>query len=31
MAGNGGLSGVRLARMQEVMEGYVERGQVPGL
>lgn len=27
----GGLSKARLARMHEVMAGYVERGQVPGL
>ena len=26
-----GLSRVRLARMHEVMAGYVERGEVPGL
>src|SRR6476659_9496375 len=31
MAGNGGLSRARLARMREVMQGYVERGEVPGL
>lgn len=27
----GGFSQARLARMQDVMVGYVERGQVPGL
>src|SRR5205823_12015651 len=27
----GGLSRVRLGRMHEVMAGYVERGEVPGL
>src|SRR5436309_2241429 len=27
----GGLSGARLARMHDVMAGYVERGEVPGL
>ncbi len=27
----GGLSGVRLGRMHDVMAGYVERGEVPGL
>ena len=27
----GGLSKVRLGRMHEVMAGYVERGEVPGL
>jgi CubicO group peptidase (beta-lactamase class C family) len=27
----GGLSSVRLGRMHEVMAGYVERGEVPGL
>ena len=26
-----GLSGARLARMHDVMAGYVERGEVPGL
>ena len=26
-----GLSGGRLARMHDVMAGYVERGEVPGL
>src|SRR6266496_3079966 len=28
---NGGLSRVRLGRMHDVMTGYVERGEVPGL
>src|SRR5437667_6536483 len=27
----GGLSNARLGRMHEVMAGYVERGEVPGL
>ncbi len=27
----GGLSGARLGRMREVMSGYVERGELPGL
>src|SRR5256885_14666929 len=27
----GGLSGVRLGRMHDIMAGYVERGEVPGL
>ena len=27
----GGLSKSRLARMRDVMAGYVERGEVPGL
>jgi CubicO group peptidase (beta-lactamase class C family) len=29
--GTGGLSGARLSRMHEVMDGHVERGYVPGL
>ena len=28
---NGGLSKVRLGRMHDIMAGYVERGEVPGL
>jgi len=28
---NGGLSRARLGRMHDVMSGYVERGDVPGL
>src|SRR5437773_1340760 len=28
---NGGLSRVRLGRMHDIMAGYVERGEVPGL
>ena len=28
---NGGLSKARLGRMHDVMAGYVERGDVPGL
>ena len=28
---NGGLSKTRLARMAEIMTGYVERGEVPGI
>src|ERR1700728_702835 len=28
---SGGLSKSRIARMREVMTGYVERGEVPGL
>jgi CubicO group peptidase (beta-lactamase class C family) len=31
MAGIGGLSEVRLRRMHDVMSGYVERGDLPGL
>jgi CubicO group peptidase (beta-lactamase class C family) len=31
MSDTGGLSTARLGRMHEVMAGYVERGQVPGL
>jgi hypothetical protein len=27
----GGLSKARLGRMHEVMAGYVERGEVPGI
>ena len=27
----GGLSKVRLGRMRDVMAGFVERGEVPGL
>ncbi len=27
----GGLSSARLARMREVMAGYIERGELPGL
>lgn len=29
--GAGGMSGARLGRMREVMAGYVERGEVPGI
>jgi CubicO group peptidase (beta-lactamase class C family) len=29
--GTGGLSSARLGRMHDVMKGYVERGEVPGL
>jgi hypothetical protein len=29
--GSGGLSKARLGRMHDVMAGYVDRGQVPGL
>ena len=28
---NGGLSKARLCRMHDVMAGYVERGEVPGI
>ena len=28
---NGGLSRVRLGRMHDIMAGYVERGEVPGI
>ena len=28
---SGGLSRARLGRMHDVMKGYVERGEVPGL
>lgn len=31
MAGVGGLSEVRLQRMHDIMSGYVERGDLPGL
>jgi len=31
MPNSGGLSKVRLGRMHEVMTGYVERGEVPGI
>ena len=29
--GSGGLSKARLGRMHDVMAGYVERGEVPGI
>jgi hypothetical protein len=28
---NGGFSKTRLGRMRDVMAGYVERGEVPGI
>lgn len=31
MNGNGGLSKTRLGRMRDVLAGYVERGELPGL